>query len=266
MVKTNNTLKFYDRVLKLGHLHYGLWNDDDALTLEALRQAQERYADYLAGWIPDAVRSVLDIGCGTGGMALKLREKGLLVTGVSPDPYQEEEFKKRTGFPFILSRFQELRDWPDTDLVLMAESVQYIPMEAGFAKCSAILKPGGWILAADYFTRYKDGSRLTKSGHVEEAYRKAGLDAGFELLRQEDLTARVVKTLRLVHEWVDTFGLPAFDLLLESAKRVYPRLSWLALRLFKRRLAEARSQAVLVDPEAFLRAKIYKLYLWQRKG
>ena len=52
-------------VLELDHLHYGLWADEP-LDLEGLKRAQERYAERLCDWVPEGVRTILDVGCGFG--------------------------------------------------------------------------------------------------------------------------------------------------------------------------------------------------------
>lgn len=260
--KTDYTLKFYDRVLGLGYLHYGLWDADDPLTLEGLRRAQDRYADHLISLIPSGVKNILDVGCGTGGMALKLKQAGFEITGVSPDPYQKEQFKARTGCPFLLSRFQDLEAWPETDLILFAESAQYVPLDRFFPQCSRVLDRKGWVLVSDYFNKAKDGSLLTKSGHEEAAFRQAGENAGFKLVHEEDITARTAPTLRLVRDWKDRFALPALDLALEGARKRYPRMTAIILRMFRRRIEREKSKLALIDPDAFLRAKRYRIFLW----
>ena len=41
--RNSHALKFYSDVLGLEHLHYGIWQEDDELTLANLKVAQERY-------------------------------------------------------------------------------------------------------------------------------------------------------------------------------------------------------------------------------
>ncbi|MBI2061739.1 MAG: methyltransferase domain-containing protein [Nitrospirae bacterium] len=232
--------------------------------MEGLRAAQERYAEYLVSKVPTGVKHILDVGCGTGGMALKLKTKGYAVTGVSPDPYQQVEFSKRSGCPFFLSKFEALRERPKADLILMAESVQYFPVQAGFAQSREILPPRGWILAADYFCKFKDGSRLTKSGHLESEYRAAGKESGFEIEFEEDLTERAVPTLELGFGWVNQYAMPAYELMVEALRKRYPRLTRLAMVYFRKKLDQLREQLVVIDPDAFRRAKTYRVILWRR--
>jgi len=56
------------------HLHYGLWPEDLPVTARNLAQAQQNYEDHIVSHIPPGVRTILDVGCGTG----------LLCTGCSP--------------------------------------------------------------------------------------------------------------------------------------------------------------------------------------
>ena len=62
-VRVNWGLRFYSEVLGLEHLHYGIWNGE-ALTLNGLRKAQERYVDRIVELVPEGVRRILDVGCG----------------------------------------------------------------------------------------------------------------------------------------------------------------------------------------------------------
>ena len=65
MGKVNWALRFYRDVLKLRHLHYGLWDAGAALTLENLHHAQEEYGRHLTALFPRDVQRVLDVGWGT---------------------------------------------------------------------------------------------------------------------------------------------------------------------------------------------------------
>ena len=44
--KNDRALRFYVEVLDLERLNYGLWLEDDELSLTNLKKAQKRYEDY----------------------------------------------------------------------------------------------------------------------------------------------------------------------------------------------------------------------------
>jgi len=105
-------LRFYTEVLGLEHLHYGLWEPEDERSLPGVRKAQARYANYLMTLIPAGVKTILDVGCGTGVMAAHLTQLGYTVEGLSPDPSHQRLFRARVPSPFHLLRV----DGTNTDL------------------------------------------------------------------------------------------------------------------------------------------------------
>ena len=62
----DRSLRFYNEVLGLDHLHYGIWNGDEELTLANLKEAQLRYENYLISKLPPSAKKILDVGCGIG--------------------------------------------------------------------------------------------------------------------------------------------------------------------------------------------------------
>lgn len=263
-MKVDRALKFYEEILGLGYLHYGLW-EDEPLTLEGLKAAQERYAELLASWIPAGVESVLDAGCGTGGNAAKLAGRGFRVEGLSPDPYQQRRFTERTALPFHLTRFQDFAPPGVYDLVLMSESCQYVPLAAVFAK-TAEAAAGGHLLVSDYFPLVKDGSRMTRSGHLLQRFLAHAADAGFTLERQEDVTERVAPTLDLAREIAERYALPALHLLADSVREKRPWLYAVGRRLLAKQVRKLNDQRVLVDSAEFKRLKRYQVFLFRVPG
>ncbi len=255
-------LRLYKDVLGLEHLHYGLWNGDP-LTFEGLKAAQERYTDHLIELIGPDVRAILDCGCGTGATALKLRSLGFDVEGLTPDPYQRETFVARTGLGCHEARFQDFRPTRRYDLVLMSESCGYIPVDGLFEAVRRVAPGGAWLVA-DYFTLYKDGSRLTKSGHELAPFLDAARDAGLELDYEEDITDRVTPTLDLARTTLDEKALPAARMLAEwLADRhpiLFPALFRTGRFLLRRPIARIEDQRILIDSDAFKSAKRYMIY------
>ena len=90
----DHVLKLYSESFRSPYLHYGFWDEPekinaDNLTLNDIVVAQERYIEHLASFIPDNVKTILDVGAGIGGNSSFLLSKGFSVEALSPDEYQE---------------------------------------------------------------------------------------------------------------------------------------------------------------------------------
>ena len=264
-IKESTSLRLMREVLELDHLHYGLWQGEP-LDLDGLKKAQDRYAEKLCDWVPDGVRSILDVGCGTGSMALRLRDRGFDVEGLAPDPYLGEVFAERTGLPFHLARFQEFEPARPYDLVLMSESAQYIWLDSLFPRVKRVA-PGGHLLLADYFVIDDDGSPAARSGHPLDGFLQRAGENGCELVRREDVTEQAAPTLELASSWLDRYGVRIAEVLRDRTQRRHPWLFGLGARLWggriRRRLEQERT---LCDPEIFRRLKRYELMLFRVPG
>ncbi len=257
------SLRFLHEVLGLERLHYGLWSGEPP-TLEGLKAAQARYSELLQSWIPEGVRRILDVGAGVGTDALELARRGYRVEGLSPDPYQRQVFEQRTGLPFHLCRYQEFETEEPYDLVLMSESAQYIWLGALFEKTRE-LAPGGHLLMADYFLAEEvpAGEAQRGAGHPLPRLRAAAEAAGCRLLREEDLTERVLPTLELGRQWLERYFDPSLAILDDSLAARWPRLWGAGKRLLRRPFGGLARQRELLDAEAFRRRQRYLLMLWR---
>ena len=260
-VKVSTALRFYHEVVGLDHLHYGLWNGEP-LTLDGLKVAQDRFTRHLLSWIPEGVRSVLDVGCGIGSTALMLKQSGYEVEGLSPDPYHQAVFSRRVGTPFHLSRFQEFRPLRRYDLVLMSESAQYIWLDRLFPAVGASA-PGGHLLVADYFTVNGAKGALGRSGHALDRFLAEARTAGLDLVRREDVTERVAPTLELARSWIERYLDPCLALVSDHLERKTPRLVRFGRWLLRSRIEKAADLRTLIDRDAFLHDKQYLVLLFR---
>ncbi len=273
------------QILGVEDLHYGLWDADLELKLGNLDAAQQRYTDFLISALPaprPGPLRVLDIGCGTGHVLGQLLERGYLADGLVPSVSLAKLVRKhQERHPGKQSRLFECRfeDFPADenthkyDVALFSESFQYISMEASFALLQKILKPGGSLVICDFFksAHHGDGGPGDGSfggGHpMAEFYRKIKTTP-FELIRDEDITARVSPNLQLVN-----------DLLLNTIKPVcltlnkylgdnYPKLTWIVQKLLRKKLDKANYKyfAGNRSKETFERYKTYRLLVCQLKG
>lgn len=256
-VRVDTSLRFLHDVLGLERFQYGLW-DGEPLNVNGLEAAQARYSKTLHSWIPEGVKSLLDVGCGIGVDALELSRQGYEVEGLSPDPYQEREFRRRTGLVFHLCRLQDFEAPRTYDLLLMSESAQYVWLERLFSKVRE-LAPGGHLLLADYFVVGKPSG--TASGHPLEAFLRQAEDAGFEVKRQQDFTEQVLPTLDLFTQWLTRYVEPTLDIVEDDLRRRHPRTFALARRLARPLATKLEAQRRLFDRQEFQRTKRYLLML-----
>jgi SAM-dependent methyltransferase len=220
---------------------------------------------------PRDVEQMLDVGCGTGAISRRLLEAGYIVEGVSPDPHGEEAYRVATGgrAPFHLAKFEDLSlDGRTFDLILMAESCQYIKVAPGFAQAARFLRDGGYLLVSDYFVkgRKEPGCLQCRSGHELGAYLRASEGAGFILRQQGDITSRVLPTLDLARIFYQSYVEPARKLGAAFLSERHPWLSRVLWCVLGKRIRKLEDNVPLLDSAAFARCKSYLTLLFQRAG
>jgi SAM-dependent methyltransferase len=260
---SNRMLRFYTEVLGLEHLHYGLWEPEDERSLAGVRQAQARYATYLMTWIPAGVKTILDVGCGTGVMAAHLTQLGYTVEGLSPDPVHQRLFQARVPSPFHLCGFKAFIPHVQYDCLLMSESAQYIAVPPLFEVAKTALTPRGYLVIGDYFVRPHASGPFANSGHPLQSFLTMADQCGFELHRQEDLTERVTPTLDVAKAFIETYGLPTVALATEHLKARRPYLFRLICWLLRNHFRKIQDDLQLLDAAAFKRTKCYQFLLFQ---
>ncbi|MGM0441681.1 MAG: class I SAM-dependent methyltransferase [Elusimicrobiota bacterium] len=269
-VKVDWGLKFYLDVLKLDSLHFGLW-EDEPLTVEGARQAQKNYTDRFLSKIPDGVEKIADAGCGIGGTALKLKERGYTVDCINPDAYQEKIFRQKTGgkIPFYRTTFENFAPPEDKeyDLILMSESSQYMDTEKMVARASRLLKPGGYLLIADYFR--KEDTDFYKTCKVKDEF-KTAVENNFSLMEKEDITERAVPTLEAGKIIFEEYGLPVLNIISGYLKQEAPVISKITKFIFSGKIKKIqdylyRHTPRKLDSEKFKKEMNYLFLLYRLK-
>ncbi len=229
--KTDWNLKFFREVFNLESLHFGYWEETQEINLENLKLAQNRYIEVLCSKIPPEIKTILDVGAGTGEITKLLYQKGYEVESVSPDEYQYKIFKSKCHqIKFYLSRFKDLNINKSYDLILMAESCQYLKLGKIFPKCLQLLNTNGYLLVADYFR--KQNTKFYHTTHVLSQFFDEARKYNFKIILDEDITKKVLPTLLLGRKIYTTYVLPSIEILAGYFVDKYPLLTKIINLLF----------------------------------
>ena len=147
----------------------------------AFGQTAEDYARYRAGF-PDSFfdrltalgfaagdQAVLDLGTGTGALALAFAERGNRVVGLDPSPEMLEQAKRRAEARGLALEFQqrgaEATGMPDAafDAVSAATCWHWFDRPRAAEECARVLKPDGLLLIAAMDWHTTPGSILEAS-------------------------------------------------------------------------------------------------------
>ena len=209
----DNVLKLYSKTIESKVFTLWFWNDPEKINLEdfslnEIKNAQKRYIQILTSYIPNEVKLILDVGCGIGGNALFLINQGYNVETLSPDDYKKMVEDTFNGsVPFYHTKFESFNSNKQYDLVLQSESACYIKINKGFKKAFKIIKPGGYLLASDYFIYNDDNSKSPhlKASHNIDNYLSSAEKNGFEVISKFDQTEHTMPTLDYAKYFLDRF-------------------------------------------------------------
>lgn len=265
----NAALNYYLGLSDSPYLHYGYWETlpvpVEELTIGRLRIAQEAYAAKLLDFIPTGTHTVLDVGCGIGGNAAYLLERGFAVEGLAPDPFQQERFLQCTQGQaiFHLTNFENFKATHSYDLILLSESSQYMAAVDIAQGAANLLSGGGYLLLADMMRsdpNYKEG--MFSNCHVVTELHTALKQAGFSLVKSEDISAQILPTIDLYVDTFRRFGMSTInyiaDLIAIAVPPLYKLLRWIFHRWVKKLVVEG-----LEARQLFERHLCYEIQLWQ---
>lgn len=265
----NAAIDYYMGLTNSNYLHYGYWEPlptyGEELTLTRLRVAQESYAAKLFSFIPEGTKTVLDVGCGIGGNAAYLCDRGFSVEGLAPDALQQERFIQNTNgkVPFYLTRFEDFHSSNSYDLVLLSESSQYIAVDDLAQGAACLLSNGGYLLVADMMrsnAEYREG--IFSNCHIATELQATLVQAGFKLIKTEDISTHIAPTIDLCVDNFRTFGLTTVKYIADVVAIAVPPLHTLGRWAFKRWLEKLVVEG-LAARAIFESHLCYSIQLWQ---
>lgn len=248
------------------YLHFGWWDGLEPKCAN-LKKAQELYVENLIRMIPTDVRSILEVGCGSGEMAKKLLDAGYQIDVVSPPSvmtsYAQEKLKGRVNFYECV--FEDYVEDKRYDLVLFSESFQFVNLDIAVSKA---IQYGGYILIADVFRNDLQGKSPIGGGHSYSEFISKVRENKINIIDDRDVTRFIAPQFDLEHDVMHNFVKPFFGVL----ERMYLTsglpvrlLIKILLSLNKKGLHKLRDkhfgQGGRRDGKAFERYKYYRFIL-----
>ncbi len=196
--------------LKLDHLHYGYWTDDIEVDVANLHLAQDEYAKFVISHIPDGVKTVLDVGCGTGQIAKELLDIGYQVDCVSPSPALKDLASELLGnrSHIFQCRYEHLQTDNRYDLAFFCESFQYIDLETALSNTTKFLNTGGYLLICDIFRKDTEHKGVMGGGHKLTRFNDLIEKYPFKLIENLDITDKTAANIDLLNDVLENIIVP----------------------------------------------------------
>jgi len=248
-------------------LHFGYWPDGDKPTSRNFAWAQENHSRLIIDKIPDGAKRILDVGSGSGNLALKLLDAGYGVDCVIPSEYLAAAVQEKLdgrGKTHIC-KFEDLRSPERYDVIIFSESFQYVNMAASLEKVGKMLNPVGHLLICDFFKLDVPMQSIMGGGHRWSAFKEVIEKANLELISDEDITDGTAPTVDFLDQFCQEVLKPIGEMTGEYMLSNHPKITRILMWKFKYHLDRIKRRYLSgdVNGESFKKFKTYRLLLYK---
>ncbi len=250
-----------------GYLHYGYWPDGkpEVASLMALGQAQQAYFDKMLAHFPAGVKTVLDVGSGTGSNARALADLGYTMECVCPsarlNAIANEKLKGEV--PIHETLFEDFSSDKTFDMLIFPESFHYIRLRTALEQ--ALKYTDRYILIFDYF-RHEDseGEDAPRGSYRQFLDVVGGFGDRLKILHDEDVTDRIIPTFHVLDEIKNTAVRPFAAKVKQGLEQDHRFYNFLFDRILGK--AYKRSQRTSNRFETFPQQYEYRIILMEKTG
>jgi SAM-dependent methyltransferase len=251
-------------------LHFGFWTDNVEVNGNNFVEAQEDYSNFILSKIPENTKTILDVGCGAGGLAAKLLNKGFSVDCVSPNPFLTQVALEVLGGRCTIFRcpFEEMETDKLYDILIFSESFQYVELPAAFLQSLKLLKQGGYLLICDYFKTDARGRGPIGGGHRLSGFYEAISEYPFEPVKNIDITEQTMPNLVLFDNFLNTVGLPIRKLIFYYMDNNRPLISRFLKWKYRGKIEKIDKKylSAEINAEKYKKHNSYRLLLYRKKS
>ena len=248
-------------------LHFGYWPNGKKPTARNFSLAQENHSKLIMDTIPDGTKRILDVGSGSGSLALKLLNSGYEVDCIIPSEYLAVAVKEKLGSrgKTHVCKFEEFNSKERYDLVIFSESFQYVNMIVSLEKIEEILNHGGHLIICDFFRLEVSEKSLMGGGHRWEAFNETIEMTTFDLISDADITNGTAPTIDFLDQFCKEVLSPVGKMTGEYMLSNYPKITRILMWKFKGRLEKINKRYLsgMVNGKSFKKFKTYRLLLYK---
>ncbi len=249
-------------------LHYGYWFGDMDPQVRNLPRAQEAYSSFLLSHIPTEAKNILDVGCGAGGVAKALTERGHQVDCVSPNKFLDDQARTRLGdrARIFECKYEDFQTSDTYDVILFCESYQYVNMPKGLDLIKSQLRSGGSLVICDFFRLPLKKRSPISGGHFINEFQELIAKYPLKLVEDIDITAHTAPTFTVIDRAFTEVLKPIWDEIGKASVATHPHWSRLGAWFFRRKIAKVYDKYFTHQRSAenFEKYKTYRLLRYLR--
>jgi len=249
-------------------LHFGYWPVGEKPDAQNFAWAQENHSKLIMDKIPKGTRRILDVGSGSGNMALKLIKSGFKVDCVIPSEYlaQAVQEKIQNRGKIYICKFEDHNSTERYDLIMFSESFQYVNIASSIKKVTNMLNPGGHLLICDFFRLDVAEKSLMGGGHLWKAFEESVGNTALKLISDIDITDETSPTVDFLDQFCQEVLKPVGEMTGEYMLSNYPKITRILMWKFRKRIDKIKLRYLsgTVNGESFKKFKTYRLLLYKR--
>ena len=249
-------------------LHYGYWPDDKTATAQNFAEAQHRHSQLIIDHIPEGVRSILDVGSGSGNLAKKLLGHGYEVDCVIPSEFLADNVRKKLDdrSTVHVCGFENLETEKTYDLILFSESFQYVKLGFSIDKIMEMLSSGEHLMICDFFQKDVPGKSPLGGGHKWIKFEEKISSVPLTKFTDLDITEETAPTNDLLDKFVTQVLGPVKSMSGEYLDSNYPKLTSFLKWKYQKRINKINRVYFTgqLTGANFIKHKTYRLLLFQK--
>ena len=251
-------------------LHYGYWPNSKDASVQNFAHAQDSHSKLILDHIPEKTNYILDVGGGSGNLALKLQNKGYSVDCVIPSEFLAEQAKAKLGNESVIHTcgFEQMPTTKTYDLIIFSESFQYVKMRESLHKIEDMISSIGHLLICDFFRRDIPGKSPMGGGHSWQGFKDTIATLPFQQMTDLDISEETAPTIDLLDQFCQDVLMPISEMSGSYFRYNYPYLTALLNWKLKKRIKKIRRTYLSgeLNGDSFKKFKTYRLLLYKRKS